>query len=95
MIRVNSFFELKPGCTDVLHMTHVWCELAEKSRADAGCVGYDVMCSLSNPRAMMFCETWQSRQALDAHAATPHFTRIVPLIKACTVAGTKVNKFEF
>ena len=44
---------------------------------------------------MMFCETWQSQQAIDAHAATPHFTRIVPLIKASTVAGTKVNKFEF
>jgi len=94
MIRVNSFFELKPGC-DMAEIGALLSELAEKSRADAGCVGYDVMCSLSNPRAMMFCETWQSRQALDAHAATPHFTRIAPLIKACTVAGTKVNKFEF
>ena len=94
MIRVNSFFELTPGC-DMAEIGALLSELAEKSRADAGCVGYDVMCSLSNPRAMMFCETWQSRQALDAHAATPHFTRIVPLIKACTVAGTKVNKFEF
>ncbi len=94
MIRVNSFFELKPGC-DMAEIGALLNELAEKSRADAGCIGYDVMCSLSNPRAMMFCETWRSQQALDAHAATPHFTRIVPLIKASTVAGTKVNKFEF
>lgn len=94
MIRVNSFFELKPGC-DMAEIGAWIDELIAKSRADAGCVDYDVMRSHSRPRTMMFCETWLSQQALDAHAATAHFTRLVPLIKACTVAGTKVNKFEF
>ncbi len=94
MIRVNSFFELKPGC-DMAEISMLlngsW-----KSRAPTpAALARDVMCSLASPRTMMFCETWQSQQAIDAHAATPHFTRIVPLIKASTVAGTKVNKFEF
>lgn len=94
MIRVNSFFELKPGC-DMAEISMLlngsW-----KSRAlTPAALARDVMCSLASPRTMMFCETWQSQQAIDAHAATPHFTRIVPLIKASTVAGTKVNKFEF
>lgn len=58
-------------------------------------MGYDVMQSLSNRRAMMFCETWLSEDHIKAHMLTPHFGRIVPLIKSLTVSGTRCDKFTF
>lgn len=94
MIRLNSFFEVKADADmeQVLALAH---ELADKTLAEDGCMGYDVMQSLSNRRAMMFCETWLSEDHLKAHSLTPHFGRLVPLIKSLTVNGTRCDKFTF
>ncbi len=94
MIRLNSFFELKADA-DTSEVTALAKELTEKTLAEDGCLGYDVMQSLTGKRTMMFCETWQSEDHLKAHTLTAHFKRIVPLIKSLTVNGTRCDKFKF
>lgn len=94
MIRLNSFFELKADA-DMEQVMALARELADKTLVEDGCMGYDVMQSLSNRRAMMFCETWLSEDHLKAHSLTPHFGRLVPLIKSLTVNGTRCDKFTF
>ena len=94
MIRINSFFEISDS-TCIGEAIALGRELAEKSRAEAGCLGYEVMQSTTDPCTMMFCKTWQTDEHLTAHSSTPHFKRLVPLIKALTVNGTKCNKFKF
>ena len=43
---------------------------------------------------MMFCESWESQEALDKHSSAPHFNEAVPKIGAMAVDGLKIEKFE-
>ena len=93
MIRLNAFFVLKEGVS-LEEMKAVTNELVEKSRKDAGNKGYDLFQSTTNPRVMMFCESWESQEALDKHSAAPHFTYAVPKIGEMAVDGLKIERFE-
>lgn len=51
-------------------------ELQTKSREEAGCIFYTFCCiALGSYRVV---ECWRTQDALDAHEATEHFTRLVP-----------------
>jgi len=53
--------------------------LVEPTRAEAGCINYDLHQDTSDPAAFMFYENWTSKQALDEHIATPHLQRFIGL----------------
>ena len=46
--------------------------LVTPSRAEAGCLNYDLHQSAADPTEFMFYENWTSRAALDAHAQMPY-----------------------
>ncbi len=46
--------------------------LVPLSRADAGCLGYDLHQAAEDRAGFLFYESWQSREHLDAHLQTPH-----------------------
>jgi len=46
------------------------------TRAEAGCIHYDLHESPADPRDFMFHETWQSLSHLEAHRQTPHIKRM-------------------
>lgn len=58
--------------------------LAEKSRAETGCVVYDVIQNLAEPEVFLLVEEWESIAALEAHNKTAHFheavAKSVPLL---------------
>ena len=55
--------------------------LIEETRKEAGCISYDLCESIDNPNILTFIEKWESKEHLDAHMKTAHFTEIVPLLK--------------
>lgn len=93
MIRLNVFFTLKEGVNieDVKVLTD---ELVVKSRLDEGNKGYDLFQSTTTPRVMMFCETWESQEALDKHSNMPHFTYAVPKLNEMTVDGLHIETLD-
>jgi quinol monooxygenase YgiN len=46
--------------------------LVAPSRAEAGCLNYDLHQSAADPTEFMFYENWTSRAALDAHTTMPY-----------------------
>jgi len=46
--------------------------LLAPTRAEAGCINYDMHTSADDPAQFMFHENWTSKEALDQHLATPH-----------------------
>ncbi|MGE5239678.1 MAG: putative quinol monooxygenase [Chloroflexota bacterium] len=42
------------------------------TRAEAGCINYDLHQSAEEKGLFLFYENWVSRKALDEHLATPH-----------------------
>ena len=55
-------------------------ELVEKTRAEPLCISYELCIDQKDPGHFVFLEAWPDRAALDAHCATEHFRRLVPLI---------------
>jgi quinol monooxygenase YgiN len=46
--------------------------LVEPTRAEAGCLSYQLYVSAVDPATFITVETWNSRDELDAHLQTPH-----------------------
>lgn len=46
--------------------------LLAPTRAEVGCINYDMHTSIDDPAQFMFHENWTSKEALDQHLATPH-----------------------
>lgn len=47
-------------------------KLVAATRKESGCINYDLHVDLNDPRRFVFYENWTSKEALDAHAASPH-----------------------
>lgn len=52
-------------------------KLVEPSRADAGCLLYELHQDPEEPIVFMFYERWESRKALDEHLGQPHVAAFV------------------
>jgi quinol monooxygenase YgiN len=50
--------------------------LVAPTRAEAGCLSYDLHQSQTDPALFVFYETWKSQTDLDAHFETPHIKAI-------------------
>ncbi|MYM75824.1 antibiotic biosynthesis monooxygenase [Duganella sp. FT134W] len=50
------------------------------SRAEAGCLRYDLNIDIGNHASFVMLEAWRDQDALDAHEATPHFLDLVKAI---------------
>ena len=57
-------------------------ELVERTKQEELCISYDLLRDQKDPGHFIFVEEWPDRAALDAHCATEHFKRLVPLINA-------------
>ena len=68
-------------------------ELVELSLHDKGCLGYDVYGSLTNDDRLFICETWASKEDLEAHMASEHFKRLVPRMEE--LGTLTMEKFTF
>lgn len=47
-------------------------DFVEATRANDGCIAYDVAEDLSDPGLIRFSELWPSQESLDAHLRAPH-----------------------
>lgn len=55
-------------------------ELVEATRLEPLCIAYDLYVDENDAGHFIFVEEWPDRAALDAHCASEHFRRLVPLI---------------
>lgn len=83
---------IQPACMDAYHKLAE--ELAAKSRAEAGCVGYRSVQSQDDARVHLFIECWKDQNAIDFHGATEHFTRIVPQFAAMFAEEEAVTRYD-
>jgi quinol monooxygenase YgiN len=47
-------------------------KLIEPTRAETGCINYDLHRMNDDPNCFLFYENWISKEDLDQHLATPH-----------------------
>jgi quinol monooxygenase YgiN len=51
-------------------------DMIAPSRAESGCITYDLHQDTQDPSVFVLYEIWQSQAALDFHLKTPYFKRI-------------------
>lgn len=67
--------------------------LAAGSRAEEGCIGYEIYQNTIRPDQLIIVETWADQAALDAHGQTPHYTTILPPL--ADKMSMTLERFEF
>lgn len=80
MLKVIAQDFIKPEAVEIV--TPLYRELVEKTRQEELCIAYDLYIDQKDPGHFIFIEEWPDRAALDAHCASEHFRRLVPLINA-------------
>jgi quinol monooxygenase YgiN len=74
-VTLIPFFTIKPGEVDAVRRAHL--EMLEPTRAEPGCLGYDLYQSREDPAVMFFYENWIDFRALATHMNTPNFYHYV------------------
>jgi quinol monooxygenase YgiN len=70
MIYLLAHLKARPGAHPEL-MSAAKAMIAA-TRAEPGCILYDLNASVTDPQSMIFVEAWQSREALSEHFDAPH-----------------------
>jgi quinol monooxygenase YgiN len=60
-------------------------KLIEVTRAEAGCINYDLHQDNANPAHFMFYENWQSRELWQAHMGNQHLADYVAATEGAVV----------
>jgi quinol monooxygenase YgiN len=67
---VLALFEAKPGKEQALK--EALTTLIKPTRAEEGCINYDLHQDRDNPAKFMFHENWVNKEAHAKHGTTPH-----------------------
>ncbi|MFT4089754.1 MAG: putative quinol monooxygenase [Asticcacaulis sp.] len=78
MLKVIAEDFIRPEDVDIVRPYYQ--ELVEATRREPLCLSYDLFVDQKDFGHFVFVETWPDRAALDAHCASEHFKRLVPLI---------------
>ena len=68
-------------------------KLIEKTRAEDGCVTYELMQNNTDPTDFTFVEEWSDDAALDAHLQTDHIKLIVSRAGELRAAPPDVRRY--
>ena len=69
-------------------------ELLEATRKEPGCQEYALYEDLKDPRILTFIEKYRDMDAVKAHNASAHFTRIVAQLGPLTEGPAEVNLYQ-
>ena len=58
-------------------VTDTTVRVIEPTREESGCIGYELLGNLEDPREFTFVEQWEGESALEAHFSTDHIAGAV------------------
>ncbi|MDF3931498.1 putative quinol monooxygenase [Pseudomonas citronellolis] len=79
-ITLIAIIRAKPGRADALQARLA--DLRGPSRAEAGCVQYDLHRDRKDPDLIYMVEQWRDEAAIAEHEASPHFQAFVKAAQA-------------
>ena len=92
MLTVVAKVRAKPGFEEAVLAELT--ALVAPTRAEEGCINYDLHRSQTEPAVFLFYENWTTREALDKHSKSPHLTAWGAKQAEMLVHGVEVNLFD-
>lgn len=74
-VTLVPFFTIKSGEEEAVGRAHL--AMVEPTRAEPGCLDYDLYQCVDDPSVMFFYENWTDQESLAKHMNTPNFYRYV------------------
>jgi quinol monooxygenase YgiN len=91
-IVVVGSFTAKPGRED--EAIAAFEALLEPTHGEEGCILYALHRGVDDPARLAFIERWSSREALDAHLASPHVSAVLGRVDELFGEGGEVVVYE-
>ena len=91
-VTIFAQFRAKPG--QEARLLRELKRLPESTRAEAGCITYDLHQSQSDPSVFVFYEKWASQEALDAHFGTPHLRALLKRVPELVEGSPEITKWN-
>ncbi|RWR03678.1 drug:proton antiporter [[Pantoea] beijingensis] len=88
---VIAKFVAQPGKADALKK--VLTNVLAPSRAEEGCIHYDLYRSIEDGNVFLFHETWKDQAALDHHNQQPHLQKVIVDTESLLKQPAEVNVF--
>ncbi len=92
MLTVIAYVHAKAG--QEARVRQVLEGLIAPTRAEAGCINYDLYQSDSDPTQFVFYESWHSDADLNRHAQTPHIKASAGLLTGLLAEPVKITKWR-
>ena len=91
-IRVVARFAAKPD--RVQDVKRILSELVDPTRAEDGCITYELLQNTQDPTDFTFVEEWTSQAALDKHLTTEHIKRSRSQTEGLLDSGPDVRVYQ-
>ncbi len=88
LLTVVAEFLAKPGSEEALQAALA--SVVEPTRAEDGCVQYDLHVATAEPGRFVFYENWTSREALMKHAGSEHIKALGGKVADLVVTPARV-----
>ena len=85
-------FRAAPGRLDDLRAALL--DLTRATRAEDGCLRYDLHAAVQDPDVLVFYEVWATPAAPAAHDATPHVTSFVARLPELTAEPPRMTRLR-
>ena len=91
-LTVMAIFHARPGKEAELRA--VLTGLLAPTRAEAGCLNYDLHGAPGDSGLFLFHENWTNQAALDAHLQSPHINALLPRVNELCTAFPQITTWE-
>jgi quinol monooxygenase YgiN len=91
-VTVIARMRAKPGQEALLRKLLL--SLIEPTRAETGCINYDLHESTSNPGEFLFHENWTTVAALEAHLNSPHIAEAFRQVPDLLIAPPELTQWN-
>jgi len=92
IVTVIAHIRAKPGQES--RVRQVLEKLLVPTRAEAGCINYDLHQSLTDPILFVFYENWKSEADLEAHARSVHIQSFRKLADEILAESVEITKWK-
>ena len=89
LLTVIAKFQAKSGSEE--QVRHALFGMTAPSRAEAGCLNYDIYQSNEDPTVLFTYENWTGKSALDEHMETMHFKNFGETLKLLLAVPMEID----
>jgi quinol monooxygenase YgiN len=91
-VTVLALLKAKPGLEE--QVKHELLALVEPTRAEEGCINYDLHQGAQDKSLFMFYENWTSQADLDRHGQSPHIKKFHAKQEELLAQPTEITLWE-